>query len=361
MKSILRQQYALHSAMSSKASRAALAGHVECISASVITALKAAVRCSNHTQHQLETKIDVCSLADRFSIFYQSLLLAVENAPTPDDSATCRAHIVRLCEHLLVQIHEAARCETLRVEEEETQLLKIPKSNWRLTKTTKAAFEERREDHNRKLKALTSMISQAFRNLDVSLATHRLLLEWLIYDLLEHVSKTLALMVFGSSRSETNLTKLPLPQEFIHATAQDQEREIRTAQLKGWCLVAGLKAATDMVNIAADYADARGTLSDLQGRLQDILLFSVFGDDVDTFKHAMKNASLAKKDVDAGIEEILTEDADERQKQTWYVGQVWQILGWDTLTPGGSGTEKERTRKARIVTELTQAIDQQGS
>ena len=253
--------------------------------------------------------------------------------------------VIKLFQTFLSRFYQIALDEVARREQEEQNKSRKPKSNSRVVKTTGKEDEQR--CHGR-LTALTQMMSLLFGSLDTSQRADGDVYEALVTTLFDHIGSELSILVFHDPElPEKGLAPVTGLLDTIHIPA---ETSIACAELCAPYLVRLLKAA-----LAAARADQSQHVTASTGRkgcdgpigakevshvtraeerLQHTLLRGIFGDDDGSFKHAF-----ARRDET----EVEVNRADEEEEQldlgpVDFVGQVWELLGWDILS-GHMGSE----------------------
>lgn len=251
---------------------------------------------------------------------------------------TSCGNIVRLFQSLLGHFHHIALNEVARRELEEARRSKKPKSN---SKATKSTAPEAERQCKIRLEALVKIISTMFLTIDTTKEADSLICGGLIAALFDHVGSSLSLMVFiDPGSNDAGLKPVRGVLDVAHIEA---ESAIATAELSGPYLISMLRTALGVARKSTiatrnytshqskDTPDAgpgqESLLHRVEERLQHTLLRGVFGDDDATFEHTLPRAE-EEESGDQGIEH----EEQEANSTEWFVGQVWELLGWDILS-----------------------------
>ncbi|KAL6238545.1 hypothetical protein BDW75DRAFT_246978 [Aspergillus navahoensis] len=185
---------------------------------------------------------------------------------------------------------------------------------------------------------LASLLNRMVTSLDQTCPGHRRLLEGFLYALLNRAGKVLSLLVFQDLQLRPDLRmdpeKLPLP-----AGLKDTEvdgKSLGAAQTEAKylvCLARGALTALDkhQTSLSAqleDMSEVR-SLSSIKERLQSTLVQAVFGADSDFGQTLEKPAPPKGSDIKKLLE---VHQPSEISVSEWYVQELWQLLGWETLT-----------------------------
>jgi hypothetical protein len=273
-------------------------------------------------------------------ICHSSLLQAVERLFVKAGSEHCGVYaIVLLFERILGHLHEIA----------------VIKSGTTIEAGDSVEPEERRTIKQRPLPtltldegchALTKLVIQFFKVLDLSKLPHNRVFDSLICIFLDHLGSSLSLVVFAdvdaTSSTAAELGFLP-PCGLLDTSHVDQQTATRTAQYEARYLVTILR---HLMNCIDKRQSLRKSVSDplltldkpltnsnsafavgVRNKLQKTLLRGMFGDDDESFRDALPRPVVNAIDDDVDVARSGQEDPGE-----WFVGEVWRLLGWSVLT-----------------------------
>lgn len=182
--------------------------------------------------------------------------------------------------------------------------------------------------------ALTKTMATMITSLGQPLTAHTALFEALMSVLLDHIGSTLSLLVFTDTGYEGEGI---LPPAGITDTAHiDRESASATAKLAGPYLINILRTAIQTIHKQHHTSKHRPNKNDrkiplhwVEERLQNTLLRGVFGDDTETIANAFRRAD----EVDEQQLQQDIEDASQEVDSEWFIGELWELVGWDVL-PG---------------------------
>jgi hypothetical protein len=121
------------------------------------------------------------------------------------------------------------------------------------------------------------------------------------------------------------------------------ENAVRIVKVEGPYLVCILRQALDFLHANTANMSERGVLLFslqpptqekslrhlIEATLQNSLLRGVFGDADDTFYNAFRrDEGVLNHDLDQIVEEMKPEE----ESAEWFIGQLWEHLGWDILS-----------------------------
>ena len=246
----------------------------------------------------------------------------------------------RLFQTMLGCLHQIALDEVARREREEQRKSKKHKSNTKAVKTSGPDSEVLCKTN---LAALMQMLSIFFAQLEHFHKSDRVLYECICSALLDHIGSSLSLLVFLDPQSEE--TGLKSVTGIVDVAHLEPESAISTARLSAPYLVRVLRTA--LGSAAKDDRGGKGQTQRVPGntsidrsshgalqlraeeRLQHTLLRGIFGDEDERFPDALLRA----EEMDGDVHQETVEEAYEEQDSSdWFIGQVWELLGWDILS-----------------------------
>ena len=292
--------------------------------------------------------IKIADLSSLFSTTYPLVLQALDHATAgeaPDNDLTvANGSIVQLFQAALGQLHRLALDEVTRMEEEDRSKVKKPKSNPSAAKTHLLDVKNNLESD---IKALVKMLISMLISIDVTKDSHCELLEGLLCALLDHIGSSLSLMVFADPEASKGDIGLVPPCGLAHVAHIKTKAALTAAEIEGPYLIAVLKSGLRflrdnqqhmspfMKEIFSwtehkDITDPDALREKIETRLRGTLLRSVFGDDDKTFNNALRREHpLEEADIQSTKEGIRDVEQD---KSTWFIGQMWEQLGWEMLS-----------------------------
>jgi len=274
----------------------------------------------------------------RFS--YPSLLQALGNLSVKADTEGCAVYaVVLLFQKILGHLHAvAARKEcTTGKHDKSTKLNKQ-----RIIKQHTSPIPHFGEI----CMALTKLAIHFFEALDLSQLSHNRALEGLVCVFLDHLGSSLSLVVFANvddTASQAGKTGVLPPRGLLDISDLDLKDAIRTTQHEACYLVIILrhlmlcidKKQSLMKSGSVPFLTLKkspntnnnGFAARIRDKLQNTLLRGVFGDDDESFKNALRGSAVNAVDDEVDIARTGREEPGE-----WFVGEVWRLLGWTTLT-----------------------------
>jgi hypothetical protein len=284
---------------------------------------------------------------------YTLLLSAVNAIPsnTQDSRALNNAvnSLTALFLTFLGSIHKLALDEITRQEGEERSKRRKPKSN---TKATKKASEPDQASFTESAALLARTIRRFITSLDLNRITHCRIFKSVLSALLDHVGSSLSLLVFADPQQLDEVdAPIEQPCGLQHVAHVDTSTALAVAELEGPYLICILKPALghlqqsrlDMLIRSREIIagsrtdiDNEALLQKIEKRLGDTLLRAVFGDEDQGFREAFSRQASPEDDV---AEETVRDAREEDDKSKWYIGQLWELLGWDMLSGKLAGRE----------------------
>lgn len=248
----------------------------------------------------------------------------MHDSPDVDDdqfNKSC-SRVVQVFQTALNVFHQTA--VTRIAEREEEQKRKKHKSNSKVTKSTSAENEQNCKDL---LHSLTKIMSNMFRRIDIDQHSHHWLYEGLASIILDYIGSTISYIVFFDP--ETAEEGLAPVEGLADYAGLDPGRVIATAELAAPYLMAVLRVTLERVRTNTPEPKKETDkmqhklLHNIEQRLQHTLMRGIFGDDDEKFDNAFWRA----EEVDPPVEHEEVEENESEQ----FVGQVWELLGWDIL------------------------------
>ncbi|KIW11977.1 hypothetical protein PV08_09251 [Exophiala spinifera] len=193
-------------------------------------------------------------------------------------------------------------------------------------------------------RSTSKMLTRMFLLLDLSQDVHSETFEGFLCALLDHVGSLLSLLVFSNADHEpsSDIGILP-PNGFKGTPHSNLEVAIETAKVEGPHVISVLREAIDFlegnVKVMSERSqllftsrkatDVRGLRRALEEKLQKTLLRGVFGDDDASF-----NGGLCRHDhlSEPDVESLMNEMSPDANTSEWFIGQLWEHLGWDILS-----------------------------
>lgn len=270
---------------------------------------------------------------------YPSLLQAVERLSTQDNAHQCSVYaVVQLFQEILGHLHAIAALAAARTLDGGGSLKQDKTRTVKQQPMSTLDFDEL-------CRSLAKLAMRFFESLDLAQLSHNKILEGLICVFLDHLGSALSLSIFADVESpaskSTHLGLLP-PCGLLDTFGLDQETAICTVQHEARYLVAILRQlmltidkqqsllrsdSVSLLNLRKSLTISNNTFATkIRNKLQHTLLRGIFGDDDESFKEAIRRPDMKIVDDDVDVACNGREDAGE-----WFVGEVWALLGWDSL------------------------------
>jgi len=291
--------------------------------------------------------IPTANLCTVFARSYSTMLhaLAIISSEERNDGNTYFpgvVDVVYLFRAVLGCLHKQALDEATRRKEQAKQ--KMTKPRGRDTKTGNCRSHDALGRFTQDSQAIVGAVVQFIADVDVSTEAHCQLLEGLLCSLLDHIGTALSLLVFAD-RSAPSLTEQPslVPPRGLGDNAHlPLDTAISTAEIEAPYLAFVLRKAMAFLHdgeprvMSALFSIGNtgvggqsGLRRRIQERLQNTLLRGVFGDDDETFHDSLRRAD----DVgNVDLVQILEEMKSEEDVTEWFVGELWEQLGWGVLS-----------------------------
>jgi hypothetical protein len=193
--------------------------------------------------------------------------------------------------------------------------------------------------------SLAKLAIDFFEALDLSLLPHNKVLEGLVCVFLDHLGSSLSLVVFADADGAVSKAAQPgilPPLGLLDTSDIDQVAAKRTTEQEAHYLVTILrhlvlcidKQQSLMRSESAPFLTLKKSFTTsnnafearVRDKLQNTLLRGVFGDDDEMFKDALRRPRVHDTDDDIDVASHGRDDPGE-----WFIGEVWRLLGWNTL------------------------------
>ncbi|OAP63062.1 hypothetical protein AYL99_02289 [Fonsecaea erecta] len=196
------------------------------------------------------------------------------------------------------------------------------------------------------VRTLVKMITE----LDVSRDAHCEMLEGCLCTILDRVGSSLSLLVFadlsGTSEKQPGLLA---PRGLLDVAHLDAKSATGTANIEGpyliWILRKGLEflhantkhmSRKSQLIFTPQQSDAKGVAQGkslrrrIEETLQNTLLRGAFGDDDDAFYNSLRRE--ADGEEEAELTKMVKQIKGKDCSPEWFIGEVWEHLGWDILS-----------------------------
>jgi hypothetical protein len=295
-------------------------------------------RLCQSVSHLLEREEE---LVVRVRPIYACILTALRHTYNASNN-NAFVHIVTVFQAILSRFYQTALDGVVRKEHDARQKSKEPNSNSRIVK---GSGKEDKQRCYLRLAALTELMTLLFNSLNTSMEADNELYEALASALFDHIGSEVSLLIFADSQLDG--TGLAPVTGLVDTAHIEPTSAIASAELSAPYLVKLLKSALSAIPRSRQVAEediprhklhktaARShqqpLLSRVEERLQHTLLRGIFGDDDPSFAHAFPRI----EEKQAGPKEAGEEQEDQDQSNpAGFIGQVWELLGWDILSRG---------------------------
>ena len=193
-------------------------------------------------------------------------------------------------------------------------------------------------------KIITKTLIRMVLLLNLSRDAHCEVLEGILCALLDHTGSLLSLLVFSDSsgKAEGVVGILP-PKGLVDAAHADLESALESAKMEGPYLICILRKAMEFIESNRKFMSERGLLlfsprkatgdrnlrQSIEETLQNTLLRGVFGDDDDTFRNSLRHS---ERNVEPDLNKLMQEITPDASSSEWFIGQLWEHLGWNILS-----------------------------
>ena len=331
------------------------------LESSTSTQLQALCRALSNGLHAASPD-DSCSpslreLCSCIAASYPLLLAALEELEIQETPANTRpqaiASIVVLSRNLLGAVQRLALDSVRERRQQEKKSKGKPRSN---TKARKMSPEHENGSLAELSALLKNTMRQQVRSLDLQKESHCQVFKGMLSILLNHVGCSLSLLVFpGPDPDEDDATVIK-PHELRKYPETDAVDITAALELEAPFLVSILKFTLSYLREQEKSLPLRcremlgGTIKDvdnsalpqkIEKRLQDTLMRGVFGEEDEKFRDAFARPPTPE---DIGGEDIPIGSEEEENMPEWFIGQVWELLGWDILS-GEMASTKRRMKE----------------
>jgi len=252
------------------------------------------------------------------------------------------AEISQLFLHLLGRLHKLCLEETVRQDAQEKSRARKARANTRIPQKD---ISLQKENHDSSCQALATLLVHMVLELDTRTRAGQLLLEALICGFLDHIGSSLSLVVFAdpSVSSLDGLGLLP-PRGLLDVEHVTTGSALTTAHNEAPYLVYILgkvmeyldkiavtsnREGAPLLSIANDgLADSSSFGRRLRDKLQNTLLRGVFGDGDNAFTAGLNRIDGVEDGDISALFEALKQEEDTSE---WFIGRLWELLGWDIL------------------------------
>lgn len=257
--------------------------------------------------------------------------------------------VVKLFQAFLGRLHQIALDQESRRQQEAKSKKKGGRPDGRSAKrSTKTTVELDGA------KDIARMLIKMITMLDVSQDVHSELLEGFLCALLDHLGSSLSFLVFADPQSSRNdQDGILTPKGLLDVAHLDIETATDTIGTESPFLIWVLRQATAFLHENAKVMSGRSlslfSLQDpsatecsgkdlrrrIEETLQNTLLRGVFGDDDDTFFNSLRREDDVEEDMEtteAELSKMLEEIKKDEGSPEWFIGQLWEHLGWDILS-----------------------------
>ena len=341
--SLLRAVFLLTRAVNSQTTdRTRLGVSFKLLADAVSTSLGQENKIEGPTKSALPTLTELCAVFER--IYPCALKLLRCTVPEENNGKTYAGVVdmVTCFQSFLGRLHQAALDQFV---EESNRAKPGRRKSVSMEKVSSQNQMKDDQTHTEKRVLLNVMISM-INTLDVSQESHCQILEGFLSALLDHIGSSLSLLVFADSKSppEESVGLYP-PDGLLQVSHLKCSDALGAARIEGPGLVLLLRNALNFLHKAAktmpeNYLiqflpetskklDKSSIWNALKETLQRTLLRGVFGDDDEATANDTLRTFYSDEDDDQ-TRVALTELEDENSED-WYIGQLWEHLGWDIL------------------------------
>lgn len=193
---------------------------------------------------------------------------------------------------------------------------------------------------------------------DLDVSHHCQVFKSVLSVLIDQVGSVLSLFVFADPQNTAIDDKLiEQPGRWRQDSGTDMNTTLAAAEIKAPHVLAVLKSTLRFLREREHALPVRsreiigGTLTDIDNdllsrsiekRLQHTLMRGVFGADDGKFTEAFTRPSTPQSN---DIEDVLEDAGAEVNGSEWFIGQIWELLGWDILSGKMALTKQGRCTK----------------
>ena len=319
--------------------------NIQLLCQALVACLEAPLHSEANASHY-RASLNLQDICPRVESSYICILTALAKLDLLEESAVALSpainSIIGLFQTLLQTLQVTALNESKRKHEEESNRRMKPRSN---TKAAKKSPELEADSFANSAGMLARTAPKFITSLDLKKSQHSQLLSGLLSVLLDQVGSTLALVIFSdSSDSAEEEAGLAPPHGLKQHADLDADTAISTAALESPFVISILKTVLrflrenqhgmsircrELLGGSLTEIDNNTLLYNIEKRLQDTLLRGVFGEDDGAFRNAFIRPPFPDGN---DAEDALKDARDEPNKSEWFLGQVWELLGWDILS-----------------------------
>ena len=282
---------------------------------------------------------------------YPSILGALKHLqpqPSGDDEggglySPVLRHVVKVFQAFLGRLHKFALDEFARQEQERKRSKRA--TGRRTGNALAVTYAPVRDTNLATAKDLVLTLVRMLTMLDVLTPAHCELLEGCLCALLDHVGSSLSLVTFADhSGSRSKQTGILPPTGLLDIGQLSVETATGTATIEGPYMLFILRRGVDFLMENAKRMPAKSLSiftvhqvdgdSDLRQRIQDTLqntlLRGAFGDEDDTFYNSLRRED--REDEETDLSKVLGELRGQETSAEWFIGELWEQLGWDILS-----------------------------
>jgi hypothetical protein len=273
--------------------------------------------------------------AERFSSAY-ALLLKCRAASdldglSKDTPLSPQQSIVHLFQRVLGHFHQVALNKVVRKERAQ----RPHKGQTRRSAIAIGSSVDPEQECGKQLTALARVLIIMFTEMGQPLEHPDKLLQNLLSLLLDHIGSILSFFIFANPADHAD-TVAPVTGIF-DTIGLDHSSVVETGQLSAPYLVGILRAALhaclrggQATSASSSWRDAPASLSkEVQEKLQKTLVRGMFGDQDEFLKGAFAAPEVLNEE---DFQRIVSEAQNANDDTPWFVGQIWQLLGWDILS-----------------------------
>ena len=249
--------------------------------------------------------------------------------------------IAELFQTLLVTLHKLALIEVTRRNEEQSSKDKNAESN---TKALKKSPEQWTASFALSAALLLRTIQHIVAAFDLDILWHCFVFKSMLSVLLDHTGSIVSLLVFADPTNIEGDKLLEQPGRWRQDFDPGVETTIVATEMEVPYVLAVLRftlrylrerrktlpiGSREIIGGSLTDIDNDMLLQKIEKRLQDTLLRGVFGADDEKFVEAFTRPSTPDNN---DIEGFLEDVREEENKPEWFIGQVWELLGWDIIS-----------------------------
>ncbi|KAH0844439.1 hypothetical protein AYO21_00909 [Fonsecaea monophora] len=300
-------------------------------------------------------KLEDPSMQDLSAVFrnvYPSILEGLESIQLQmgeegEENYPALSHLTKVFQAFFGRLHELALNEYARQKQRVKSKRRKPAPTH---ETSSRGYLSMSEQTVAETKEIVRTLAYMITALDVSSDFHCELLEGYMCTILDHVGSILSLLVFAdSTRTRNKQTGLLAPRGLMDAAHLDTASATGAATIEGpyliWILRKGMEfllANTKNMSEKSqlifalqgsdskDVAHGKGLRRRIEETLQNTLLRGVFGDGDDTFCNSLRRDE--EREGEGEWTQVMEAIGEKERSPEWFIGEVWEHLGWDILS-----------------------------